>query len=145
MPLYLKQSNVVGTTKFTQTVASVEYAYDNYAPMMFGIITKMTGDDLLSEEILKKVFLELYKKEMLVENHPGLCRKLLIETFQRTLKHLETIGLTEYKPFNDNYPLINLFYFNQKDLKQAATERDMTEQEVLKSLRLEFNHCSSHI
>ena len=65
---------------------------------------------------------------------------LLRHTFQLTLRYLETKGRRVHQPFNEDYPLINLFYFKQATLKEAAIKTETTEKEVLTNLREEFNH-----
>lgn len=114
--------------------------YDKYAPTMYGTILKMTGDEALAEEILAEVFLDLYRKKILCPFHTALCMSLLRHTFQLTLRYLETKGRRVHQPFNEDYPLINLFYFKQATLKEAAIKTETTEKEVLTKLREEFNH-----
>lgn len=116
------------------------YFYDKYAPIMYGTILKMTGDTTLADEILEEIFLDLYRKKILCPYNTAPCMSLLRHTFQLTLKYLEAKGLRAYQPFNVDYPLINLFYFKQVTLKEAAIKTETTEKEVLTNLREEFNH-----
>lgn len=116
------------------------HIYDTYSPMMYGTILKMTHDARMADIILEEVFIELHKKEILVPHHTPLNHVLLRHTFKSTIKHLETRGQNIHESFNAHYRLINKFYFEQTTLKEVALELDLTEQEVLKNLRAEFNH-----
>jgi DNA-directed RNA polymerase specialized sigma24 family protein len=114
--------------------------YDKYASIIYGAILEMTGDEVSSTEILEEIFLDLYKKKVFSPYHTTFCMSLLRHTFQLTVKYLETKGLKVHQSFNENYPLINLFYFKQVSLKEVAMKTNTIEKEVLKNLREEFNH-----
>lgn len=133
------QSTVVTKVKPVQHTEWA-YIYDTYAPMMYGTILKMTSDARMADIILEDIFIDLHKKEMLLAYHTPLNYILLRHTFESTLKHLEACGQTINASFNAYYPLINKFYFEQKVLKEVGLELDITEQQVLKNLRTEFNH-----
>lgn len=141
MPAYNNYSSKTLVANIVQNKES-DWAcfYDKYAPIMYGTILKMTGEEALAEEIMEEVFLDLYRKKIISPYHTALCMSLLRHTFQLTLKYLENKGLRAYQPFNDDYPLINLFYFQQGTLKEAAMKTETTEKEVLTNLREEFNH-----
>lgn len=119
-----------------------EYVYDKYAPIMYGIALDMAGDTIIATEILKEAFLELKKKKSLSRIHAGLHHSLVRHTYKLTLKHLKSRGLLPAKiqPFNQIYPLINVFYFEAIGLKEVAVKFDTTEEETRKNLRAEFNH-----
>ena len=75
-------------SNLVQSSDSVAYIYNEYAPIIYDTILKITGDDVLGEEIFEEVFLDLHTKKMLVPEHPTLCHTLLTHTFKLTLKHL---------------------------------------------------------
>ena len=100
----------------------------------------MTGDEEMSEKIFVNVFLDVYRNKMLRPTHTDLCLSLLRHTFKVTLKHLKEQGLSVQKQFNAHYPLINLFYFEQATIKEAAKKTERTKEEILHGLREEFNH-----
>ena len=113
--------------------------YDKYAPLMYGTILNMTGDETLAEAIFEVAFLELKERKILSPPHTDLRHSLLRYTYKITLKNLKARGLKAH-PLNAHYPLINLFYFEQVTLKEAAATLDLTEIDVLKKLRTEFYH-----
>lgn len=120
------------------------HLYDKYAPLMYGTILNMTGDETLAEVLFEVAFLELKERKILSPPHTDMRHSLLRYTYKITLKNLKARGL-KARPLNAHYPLINLFYFEQMTLKEAATTLDTTEIDVLKKLRTEFNHfCNRH-
>jgi hypothetical protein len=115
------------------------HLYDEYAPMMYGIILKMADNEIIAEEIFENVFLELTERKILSPHHTPIRYCVLRHTYKLTFKYLKELGVT-VKPYHDNYPLINLFYFEQITLEEAATKSDTPAQIVLKNLRAEFKH-----
>ena len=139
------QANTTFMPKIVQhNESGWSYIYDKYAPIMYGTILKMTGDEDIVEDILEEVFVELYTKKLLAPDHTALCHSLLRHTFKSTIKHLEAKGKKVQQTFNEHYPIINLFYFEQVTVKEAAKKSGLPEQEVLQSLRTEFNHFCHH-
>jgi DNA-directed RNA polymerase specialized sigma24 family protein len=121
--------------------SALEQLYDKYAPMMYGTILNITGDEKIADEILEKAFLELNSREILLQMHTTLCHSLLKHTYKSTLKHLKVRGLTPTNcPLNGQYPLLHLFYFEEATLRDVVLKLGITEQEALKSLHAEFNH-----
>lgn len=118
-----------------------EYVHHKYAPMMYGIILKMTDDKTIAEEVFKAVFLELNEKKVISKIHPGLYLQLLRHTYKSTLKLLKVRGQTPIntQPFNENYPLISQFCFASNTVKEVALKSGVTEEEMLLNLRAEFN------
>jgi DNA-directed RNA polymerase specialized sigma24 family protein len=119
--------------------SSWAHFYDKYAPLMYGTILNMSGDKAIAEKILEEAFLELKDKEIPTSPCNDIRHWLLRHTYKLTLKHLKIRGL-KAQPFNENYPVINLFYFEEITLDEVATKLEITQQEVLKKLRAEFNH-----
>ena len=135
-----QSSTVLNVKPVQHNTLDWAHIYDTYSPMMYGTILKMTGDVRMADIILEEVFIELHKKEIFLRHNTPLNHVLLRHTFKSTIKHLETRGQNIHESFNVHYPLINKFYFEQTTLKEVALELDITEQEVLKNLRAEFNH-----
>ncbi|MDZ4845838.1 MAG: hypothetical protein SH857_09840 [Chitinophagales bacterium] len=117
-----------------------EIVHDKYAPMMYGVILNMTGDDKIAEEIFKETFRELKERRMLSRIYTALCHCLLRHTYRLTLKHLKARKLkpVSYKPLNGSYPLINLLCFELVSLKEAALKSGIPERDVPKKLRAEY-------
>lgn len=115
------------------------HLYDEYAPMMYGVILKISDNEIIAEEIFENVFLELKERKILSPHHTPLRYSVLRHTYKLTLKYLKELGIA-VKPYHENYPLIHLFYFEQVSLEEAAIKSDIPTQVVLKNLRAEFNH-----
>ncbi len=115
------------------------HLYDEYAPMMYGIILKMADNERIAEEVFEKVFLELKERKILSPHHTPIRFCVLRHTYKLTLKYLKEFGIA-VKMYQENYPLINLFYFEQITLEEAAIKSEVPTQVVLRNLRAEFNH-----
>ena len=128
---------------FAQNDPSVwEHVYDNYAPLMYGTILKLTEDEAIAAELLEQAFLDLKRKDILSSISTTICHKILKHTYELTVNHLKAIGLTPSKTIStdDNHTHINMFYFEGTTLKDAANSTNLTEQEVKKKLRAEVNY-----
>ncbi len=117
------------------------HLYDTYAPMMYGTILKMTGNETIAEEILEETFLELKEKKMFLGVQVNLCNRFMQHTYRITLKYLKERNLKPISihPFNENYPNINGLCFEGSTSTEVATNSAITEQEVRRNIRAEFN------
>lgn len=148
MPLQHNQNlrELPSLTLDKNNIHSWEKVYDQHAPMMYGIILNMTGDEKFACEILEEVFLDLTKQSILPVTSTTLLLHLLRHTYRFTIKWLEIRGMTpqNLQPANHNYPHINLFFFQEINFKQAAQKNDITEKDLQKKLRAEFNQLRTH-
>ncbi len=119
-----------------------EHIYDNYAPMMYGTILKLTQNEILAEELLEQAFLDLKRRNILSQVSNKICHKILRYTYNLTVSHLKTLGYSqaEMQTSHNNNTYLNLFLFKGTTLKGAADSTNLTEQEVKKNLRSEVNH-----
>ena len=119
-----------------------EHVYDNFAPLMYGTILNLTGDEAIAGELLEQAFLDLKKKNILTQISTTICHKILRHTYKLTVNHLKAIGLSPSKTLSTdgNTTHINLFYFEETTVKDAALSTNLTEQEVKKNLRAEVNY-----
>ena len=115
-----------------------EHIYDNYAPLMYGTILKLTEDEAIAGELLEQAFLDLKMKNILSSISTTICHKILRHTYQLTLNHLKKQGLTPNPAYNNVY--LDKFHFECATLKDAASSTNLTEQELRKNLRAEVNH-----
>ena len=128
---------------FAQNNPSVwEHVYDNYAPLMYGTILKLTEDEEIAGELLEQAFLDLKRKNILSRISTTICHKILRHTYKLTVNHLKSLGLAPSKTPSSvkNNKYIDLFYFEETTLRDAAKSTNLTEQEVRKNLRAEVNH-----
>ena len=116
-----------------------EQLYDTYAPMMYGSILNITGDEKTACHLLQEAFVELRNREMLLRIQASLCISLVKHCFNITLKHLRMRGLTPQNDILDaNCQLIHFFYFEEMTLTEIAVKLAMPELEVMKNLQAEF-------
>ncbi len=116
--------------------------YDNYAPMMYGIILKMTDDKTLSENILVAAFDELHAENTIGKINALVCIRC---AYKKTFKYLTDRGLVVHnKPlFDENCPCVNQFYIKGMSLEKIVIDLEITKDEVLNKLRAEFNYLRS--
>lgn len=117
-----------------------EQVYQKYAPLIYGIIVNMTRDKRIAAEIFKDAFYNLKRRRILSRTPIALCQTLLRHAYKLALKYLEMKGRTAVNtsPFHSQFRVLNLLYFDLMPTKEAAQKLNMTEQEILRSLRMEF-------
>ena len=116
-----------------------EQLYDTYAPMMYGSILEITGDEKTAGDLLEQAFVELQNREMLLRIQASLCMSLAKHCYNITLKYLKIQGLKPQRETLDrNCRLIYFFYFEDMTLTEIAVMLAMPELEVLKNLQAEF-------
>lgn len=118
-----------------------EQVYQKYAPMIYGIILNLTGHQRIASEIFKEAFLDLKRKRIFSRAHIALCQTLLRHAYKLTMKYLDLKGMKpiNVRPFHGNFKMLNLLYFDLISTKDAAVKLNISEQEVLVKLRMEFN------
>ncbi|MEO5571605.1 MAG: hypothetical protein ABIT08_11005 [Bacteroidia bacterium] len=109
-----------------------EYLYDKYEYSMYAIICNLTGDRTLAEEIRKESFLLLKEKQILSKGTYALCTCSLRHSNIFARQQPKAWGLT-----CSNSP-INIICFQNISLNQAASNFNITEEEVKKNFTLNF-------
>lgn len=114
--------------------------YDLYSPLIYSIIYKMSGNVVISENILQKTFQISYKETANSVRSAVVCRNLLRNAYTLTLDYLSSSGLRPItiKPLGEKLPLVNLLYFELNSLKEAEERLNLSVHEVLLKLRNEF-------
>jgi hypothetical protein len=123
-----------------------EQVYQKYAPLIYAIILNMTVDKLIAADIFKGAFYGLKRRRILSRTPVALCQALLRHAYKLTLKYLEMRGMTAINssPFHSQFKLLNMLYFDLVPIKEAAQKLNMTEQELLRGLRMEFIKFRRH-
>ncbi len=113
--------------------------YDNHAPMLYGIILKMTDDESITENILVEAFDELHAENTLGEINALVCIRC---AYKKTFKYLTDRGLAVHnKPlFDKNCPCVNQFYIKGMNLEKIIVDLEITKEEALNKLRAEFKY-----
>ena len=116
-----------------------EQLYDTYAPMMYGSILNITGDEKTACDLFQQAFIELRNREMLLRIQASLCISLVKHCCNITLKYLKMKGLKPQRETLDrNCRLIYFFYFEDMTLTEIAERLAVPELEVIKNLQAEF-------
>lgn len=134
------KSNTVNSTQSVQKKATTwAQVYDNYAPMMYGIILKMTDDKTIACDILSEAFVELNAKNTIVKINSLICLRC---AYKITLKYAKDRGLklSNTRPFNQKCLYIYLFYVKAMSLEKILIDLKVTKDEALKNLRAEIKY-----
>ncbi len=73
------------------------YVYDKYAPAMFDIISNLTEDKIIAEDIFKEAFLQLKEKQILSKITYSLYPYLQRYTHNFTKRQLELSSVSPAK------------------------------------------------
>ena len=112
--------------------------YDKYAPAMYGIICKLTGNRNLSDEIFEASFLALTKKQNFCADGHSLCVFLLKYTHCFAREQLKERGITAVKIHVPETKFINILCSQHITLKELSSDFKITEEEVKQRLHTEF-------
>lgn len=121
------------------TLIAWGHLYDKYAPMMYGIIHKLTPDKRMCEEIFTEVFFELKEKKILSTVDHALWLCLYRHTYNFTIQELMQRKITpnEHTPFEESQ-VLTLLCSEHYTLCEVAYILHISEEEVKKKLRHEF-------
>ncbi len=113
--------------------------YEKYAASMYGIICKLTDDEIIAGEIFKEAFLQLKDTHILSKTTHSLCPFILRHTYNYTIKQLKQYGLntTEQSPM-DEINLIELLCTKSGSLTEASSILNLTVNETRFKLRNEL-------
>lgn len=113
--------------------------YDTYAPMMYGLMLNITGNEEMAGNLLQQAFVDLKNRELLLRIQASLCVSLAKHCCNLTLKYLKIQGLSPQGEILDRqYKLIHFFYFEDLTLTEIAVQLAMPEFQVIKNLQAEF-------
>jgi hypothetical protein len=109
-------------------VSSWEQLYSKYAPLVYGVIYHITGEEKIAQDILEEVFCDIKKKGILLEETPPLCTCLLRHTFSVTLHHLNSLGIAP-PPINPtvagDFALYHILNAAEAEVKLQAYEGEV--------------------
>ncbi|MGZ4033769.1 MAG: hypothetical protein ACXVPU_10255 [Bacteroidia bacterium] len=113
--------------------------YDQYSPVMYGVINSLTDDTAIAEKILKDAFFQLKETVIISINDPSFSHTLLKYIYSFTKQRLDQFGINPKKlDQSEEVRLINLLYTQCDSLKDVAFILSITEEEAKKKLRSEF-------
>ncbi len=118
-----------------------EHWYRKYSTIIYGIILQLAGNKTRAGRILKEVFFELTRKHEAREgNKPLPCNLIFKQIHNYTVQYLHQRGLkpVSTKPFGENFPLLQLLYFDYNTIDDVAIRLNQPKQDILQGLRHEF-------
>jgi hypothetical protein len=113
--------------------------YDQYSPVIYGVIYSLTDDTAIAEKIFTDAFVQLKETSIISKNDPSVSYTLLKYIYSFTKQKLDQFGVNP-KNLNqsEEVRLINLLYTQCESLKDVAFILSITEDEAKKKLRSEF-------
>lgn len=89
--MYLQSEIIKDTTQLSlaeNKYKTWESIYDRYAPLIYGIIYRLTGAEVIAENILIKCFFHLKEKQIISTDQPVILPSVLRSTYRFTLQQL---------------------------------------------------------
>ncbi len=114
-----------------------EKLYDNYAPLLLGVISGVVENEPLAAQVLKDTFIKI-RKDM-IDGHcsaDNLCTWMLSTARNLSLKVVEKLDLGQST--EDNEGALELILQKGYTPAQAATKLGISEKDVCKSLHAEL-------
>lgn len=118
-----------------------EYLYDNYAPIMYGAILRVTDNEKLAEEILIQSFVHFKANKTLSETKKTLSVSLLHHTYLTATKILSINGIM---PKRENtykviFPILDCLLHKPNSIKDITEMYAISAEEARLRLRSELN------
>lgn len=135
----METSNHYTSFNGADNVKSWETLYDKYAPVMYGVISNLSKDTGLADEIFIKAFQQVIYNKIISRSTYGHCPALISYTYKFAIQqllqhHIEPKKNTSAK----TQSALNLLYTRCGSLKEAAFFLDLSEDEVKRKLHDEF-------
>lgn len=117
--------------------AKFEDLYDNYAPLLLGVISRVVEDERIAAEVLKDTFIKI-RKDM-IDGHcsaDNLCTWML-----STARNLSQKAVGDRKLNNqtsENANVLELVLQKGYTVAQASEQLGVTEKEICKALHAEL-------
>lgn len=93
----------------THSEIKFENIYDTYSPVVYGIALEISPTTEIAEQILFRIFQEVYNQNLMEQKHPSLCVTLIKLIFQIAHEQLPTSQLkNNFKIMQfENTPLLH--------------------------------------
>jgi Sigma-70 region 2 len=107
--------------------------YDEYAPLMLGIIMKQVDDKITGEEILQEVFVDLWKQ---IENYDADTNRFFTWVLLTTVKCCK--GHLTKQPGRRNNSIIDRLYLMGCNLQEVSKQLNMSYDKLKANYRAEL-------
>lgn len=123
---------------------SLEYIYDVYSPVLYGIAFQISSDENEAEKILVATFRKIHKLELSSQANPNLCLELIKLTLEIACELFPKYkrGFFGLKQFSKS-PVLYQVIFENISISSLCTQYNLTAQQLMKSLRAELSLLSN--
>ena len=124
----------------TQSEIKFENIYDKYSPIVYGIALEISPTTEIAEQILFRIFQEVYTQNLFEQNHPSLCVTLIKLVFQiahEQLPHSQVKNNFKLNQF-ENTLILHKLLCEQLNLEVYCKNNKLTRVEIAKKIREEF-------
>ncbi len=111
--------------------------YDTYAPMLYGALLQITGDEKTAEIILVEVFSSLKENPQLLMTDKPLYISLLHQASATAKNYLDQNKSSFPAPLDSMFPLTHSLLFHPATLKSVADSNSTTEAAIKEKLQKE--------
>ena len=112
--------------------------YNQYGPIMYGLIRTLTDDEELSEKILLHVFEKLQETKPFTRG-VGFLPKLMRFTWFTAFTRLEVAGVApKSQPAPAQTSFVSLFLTRHNSMKEISQVLNLSMEDTMKKLRSEF-------
>lgn len=119
--------------------ANWKQIYDSHSAVMYGIISRLTEDEVQAEATMIAAFKQLQRSNAFTAGENGLLPRLMRYTFQFATRYLKEQGTVPKKAESFvETRLIQLLLTEYTSVAEVATVLQVTEEEVRYRLRSEF-------
>jgi hypothetical protein len=123
---------------------SLEYFYDLYSPVIYGVALQISSDEKEAEKILIASFKKINKLELFQPGSPNLSIKLIKLTIEVACELFPkyTRGNLELKQFR-KLPVLHRLICENLSIGSLCTQFNLTTQQLMKRLRAELSLLSN--
>jgi hypothetical protein len=123
---------------------SLEYIYDVYSPIIYGIAVQISSDELEAENILTATFKKISKLTLAKQGSSSLCIRLIKLTIETACDQFPKYknGKLELKQFQ-KLPIFYQLVCENISIESVCTQYDLTTPQLMKYLREELAWLSN--
>ncbi|MES3016842.1 MAG: sigma factor [Bacteroidota bacterium] len=137
-----KNKNQISSVKVSQSTDSTAYSslYDNYAPVLYGVIFRIVKDQATAERLLEKTILKIWKTRAAHD-----AKKLAFSTWMINIaRNFATFEATDNKKDSSGTSgILELVMTRGLNIKEAAGCLRISLKEAVARLRQELKQRSS--
>ena len=119
---------------------SIEYIYDKYSPVLYGIALQITSCEKEAEQILIASFQKIQKGRLFNLHNPCTCVKLMKLTIETTCEQFPKYKRSDlaFKQLHQS-PIVNRLLSENSPMKSLSRENHLTRSQAMKNFRADLS------